>query len=109
MKIAKVAFGLVGLWMAAFTPYAIVCLGRTCFYDHELFSPKVVMIPSILIKLSAVINPWVYGMSHPAFKKAFKEYVFSVKASGQGVPLKQDGSRKSIAGPVAVENISMDS
>lgn len=105
VKIAKVAFGLVGLWMAAFTPYAIVCLG-TCFYDHELFSPKIVMIPSIIIKLSATINPWVYGMSHPAFKKAFKEYVFNVKASSAPVP-KADGSRKSIQN-VAAENISMD-
>lgn len=105
VKIAKVAFGLVGLWMAAFTPYAIVCLG-TCFYDHELFSPKIVMIPSIIIKLSATINPWVYGMSHPAFKKAFKEYVFNVKSSAAAAP-KPDGSRKSVQA-AAVENISLD-
>lgn len=106
VKIAKVAFGLVGLWMAAFTPYAIVCLG-TCFYDHELFSPKIVMIPSIIIKMSATINPWVYGMSHPAFKKAFKEYVFNVKSSAAAI--KPDGSRKSLGGAAAaVENISLD-
>lgn len=105
VKIAKVAFGLVGLWMAAFTPYAIVCLG-TCFYDHELFSPKIVMIPSIIIKMSATINPWVYGMSHPAFKKAFREYVFNVKASA-AAPKADGGSRKSVQG-AAVENISLD-
>lgn len=108
VKIAKVAFGLVGLWMAAFTPYAIVCLG-TCFYDHELFSPKIVMIPSIIIKLSATINPWVYGMSHPAFKKAFKEYVFNVKPStGSKKVADGGGSRKSLAAGPVVEKISLD-
>ncbi|CAN7991926.1 unnamed protein product [Ixodes pacificus] len=67
LRVAKVSLALVLLWTVAWTPYAIVALlgitGR-----RNLLTPWGSMAPAMFCKSAAVLDPFVYGLSHPSFR-----------------------------------------
>lgn len=67
MKLAKVASGIIGLWVAAWTPYAVVAL-LGIFSKRHLITPLVSMVPALFCKTAACLDPFVYALSHPRFK-----------------------------------------
>ncbi|XP_050721923.1 opsin, ultraviolet-sensitive-like [Eriocheir sinensis] len=62
---------LVGLWAISWTPYALVVLVSVSFSNCVL-TPLLSTMPSIFCKASACLNPYVYGLSLPAFKKELR-------------------------------------
>ncbi|XP_064081546.1 opsin Rh5-like isoform X2 [Macrobrachium nipponense] len=72
VKLAKVASGIIGLWVLAWTPYAIVAL-LGIFNQRRLITPIVSMIPAIFCKTAACLDPYVYALSHPRFKAEIRK------------------------------------
>ncbi|KAA0192421.1 hypothetical protein HAZT_HAZT009348 [Hyalella azteca] len=67
MRLTRVAAGIVLLWFAAWTPYAVVALlGVTG--NQAALSPLVSLVPALACKLAACIDPYVYALSHPRCK-----------------------------------------
>lgn len=71
IKLAKIAFCLITLWVLSWSPYAIVAL-MGIFYDQSLITPTASMIPGLFAKSSSIANPFVYALSHPKFKTEIK-------------------------------------
>lgn len=67
LSIAKIAVGLVALWLVAWTPYAVVALMGVSGHHHFL-TPGVTMLPALFAKLSACINPFIVISHLIAFK-----------------------------------------
>lgn len=70
IAIAKTAATLIGLWLVSWTPYAVVAL-IGAFGRPDLIHPSWSMIPALTAKTAATIDPFVYSLSHPKFKKEF--------------------------------------
>nr|QWV42664.1 ultraviolet sensitive opsin 1 [Lilioceris merdigera] len=67
LRIAKAAITICFLFVASWTPYAIVAL-IGAFGDQNLLTPGVTMIPALTCKLVACIDPYVYAISHPKYR-----------------------------------------
>lgn len=68
LRVAKIALALVLLWVAAWTPYAVVALlGITG--QRRALTPLSAMLPAVFCKTAAVLDPFLYGLSHPSFRK----------------------------------------
>nr|BAQ54896.1 opsin, short-wavelength sensitive type [Epiophlebia superstes] len=67
IRIAKVAIGIVFLFICAWTPYAMVAIVG-CFSNKHLLTPTLCMFPAIACKTVACIDPWVYAINHPRFR-----------------------------------------
>jgi r-opsin len=78
IKLAKIAFCLITLWVLSWSPYAIVAL-IGIFYDQSLLTPTASMLPGLFAKTSSVLNPFVYALSHPKFKAEVKKNIFKVE------------------------------
>lgn len=70
IKLAVIVIGVIGLWFAAWTPYAIVCLLGISGNQNRL-SPLGSMLPAIFCKTAACIDPYVYAVTHPRFRLEF--------------------------------------
>lgn len=64
------AVKLVGLWFLAWTPYATVALMGIMGYKQYL-TPLISSIPALFCKAASCINPFLYFINHPRFKKEF--------------------------------------
>ncbi|KAJ8983472.1 hypothetical protein NQ317_014930 [Molorchus minor] len=64
LRIAKAAITVCFLFVASWTPYAVLALIGG-FGDQSLLTPGVSMIPALNCKLVACIDPYVYAISHP--------------------------------------------
>lgn len=67
IRIAKAAITVCFLYIAAWTPYAVLAL-IGAFGDRSLLTPGVTMIPAICCKLVACFDPYVYAISHPKYR-----------------------------------------
>ncbi|KAF7278024.1 hypothetical protein GWI33_008944 [Rhynchophorus ferrugineus] len=67
LRIAKAAITICFLFVASWTPYAVLALIGT-FGDQTLLTPGVSMIPALNCKLVACIDPYIYAISHPKFR-----------------------------------------
>nr|XP_053646940.1 uncharacterized protein LOC128698619 [Cherax quadricarinatus] len=67
VQLAKVASGIIGMWVAAWTPYAVVAL-LGIFQQRAIITPLVSMIPALFAKTASCFDPYVYALSHPRFK-----------------------------------------
>lgn len=67
VKLAKLSAVLIGIWLLAWTPYAVVAL-IGIFGDQSLLTPTVTMFPAMFAKVAAILNPLIYGHSHPRFR-----------------------------------------
>lgn len=70
MKLSLVVVGVIILWFVAWTPYSIVALLGISGNEDKI-SPFGSMIPAVFCKASACIDPYVYSISHPRFRKEF--------------------------------------
>jgi len=75
IKLAKIAFCLITLWVLSWSPYAIVAL-IGIFYDQSMLTPTASMLPALFAKSSSFLNPFVYALSHPKFKAEIKKNFF---------------------------------
>lgn len=101
MKVALVVIGIVGLWFLAWTPYAVVAL-LGISNNHDYLTPLGSMIPAVFCKTSAVMNPLIYAVNHPRYKKELHrmlgcslsntaaDYQTSYVSKSSGVGEKQD-------------------
>lgn len=81
---------LIALWTIAWTPYAIVSLVGL-FTDGHLITPEVSMYPAAFAKCASLIDSYVYGLSHPAFKKVLESKLIFL-----GLWNKNSGIKKTI-------------
>jgi len=74
MKIAKVAFTNVMLWVVAWTPYAVnTFLGICSEGTRAMITPVGSQSGAFFAKLASVLNPIVFAMSHPKYREALGE------------------------------------
>lgn len=74
LKLAKIAATLIILWLMSWTPYAIVAL-LGIFSDQKLLTPTASMFPALFAKMASVVDPFVYGHSHPRFRYEIRRLV----------------------------------
>lgn len=67
IRIAKAAITVCFLFVASWTPYAVMAL-IGAFGDQALLTPGVTMIPALTCKLVACIDPYIYAISHPRYR-----------------------------------------
>nr|ANN11834.1 ultraviolet wavelength sensitive opsin 1 [Chrysochroa saundersii tonkinensis]APY20579.1 ultraviolet sensitive opsin 1 [Chrysochroa saundersii tonkinensis] len=67
IRIAKVALTITFLYVASWTPYAVVAM-IGAFGDQSLLTPGITMIPSCFCKCVACLDPYVYALSHPRYR-----------------------------------------
>lgn len=67
VRIAKAAITVCFLYVAAWTPYAVLSL-IGAFGDQSLLTPGVTMIPACACKMVACFDPYVYAISHPKYR-----------------------------------------
>ena len=84
---ALIILSLALLFLAAWTPYAVVSLiGQFGPLDDDgkakWLSPLTTSIPSFFAKTAIVLNPLVYGFSHPQFRRIFRQIRFHIGNNG---------------------------
>ena len=60
-RLWMVCISVVAIWFLSWTPYAMVFILPTIGYPH-LVTTHIDMIPAVFCKLSAAVNPFVYGL-----------------------------------------------
>nr|BAQ54871.1 opsin, short-wavelength sensitive type [Anax parthenope] len=74
IRIAKVAIGIVILFICAWTPYAMVAM-MGCFSDRVFLTPTMSMLPAVACKTVACIDPWIYAINHPRFRAEIQKKI----------------------------------
>ncbi|XP_058121244.1 uncharacterized protein LOC131263107 isoform X2 [Anopheles coustani] len=67
IRIAKAAITVCFLFVASWTPYAVLAL-IGAFGDKSLLTPGVTMFPACACKFVACLDPYVYAISHPRYR-----------------------------------------
>ncbi|XP_049547087.1 opsin, ultraviolet-sensitive-like isoform X2 [Anopheles darlingi] len=67
IRIAKAAITVCFLFVASWTPYAVLALIGS-FGDKSLLTPGVTMFPACACKFVACLDPYVYAISHPRYR-----------------------------------------
>nr|CAD7589396.1 unnamed protein product [Timema genevievae] len=82
IRIAKAAISICFLFVAAWTPYAVMAL-IGAFGNKAMLTPGVTMIPACTCKLVACLDPYVYAISHPRYRVELQKRVpwLSIKES----------------------------
>lgn len=73
MRLVKVVLCLILLWLISWTPYAVVAL--LGLVDQRYISPTSSMIPALFAKTSSVVNPYLYGLTNPRFKRELRRKI----------------------------------
>ncbi|XP_069575424.1 melanopsin-like [Brachyistius frenatus] len=68
-RMAKVALGVILLFVVSWSPYSVVALTATAGYAH-LLTPYMNSIPAVIAKASAIHNPIIYAITHPKYRAA---------------------------------------
>ncbi|XP_014218018.1 opsin, ultraviolet-sensitive-like, partial [Copidosoma floridanum] len=63
----QAAITIVFLFVASWTPYAVMAL-TGAFGNRALLTPGVTMIPACTCKTVACLDPYVYAISHPRYR-----------------------------------------
>lgn len=71
IRLALVVFLVIGLWFAAWTPYAIVSLLGIA-NRLDLITPLSSMIPALFCKTASCMDPYIYAVTHSRFKAEIK-------------------------------------
>lgn len=82
-KLAAIVFYVIGLWFAAWTPYALVALLGIAGLENWL-TPLVSMIPALFCKIAACVDPYLYSLTHPRFKKELEQLLRCEKPQSMG-------------------------
>lgn len=100
IRTAQVVVMLVLAYLTAWTPYAVVTLVGQ--FGPAQLSPMATAVPAYFAKTAVVLDPLVYGFSHPHFRASLKHYLSNVLANGAPP---QGHAHKGAAGlQVAVSN-----
>lgn len=83
IKLAILVITVIALFFVSWTPYAIVSL-LGIFGKKELITPTVSMIPALFCKTTACINPFIYVINHPIFRKEFKKIILRNRSLRRG-------------------------
>lgn len=75
-KLMIVVVNVIVLWFLAWTPYSIVAL-LGIFGKNEYLTPWASMLPAVFCKASACLNPYLYSMTHPQFKKEIFRFFYT--------------------------------
>ncbi|TNM97636.1 hypothetical protein fugu_013882 [Takifugu bimaculatus] len=67
--LAKVALGVILLFVVSWAPYSAVALTATAGYAH-LLTPYMNSVPAVIAKASAIHNPIIYAITHPKYRAA---------------------------------------
>nr|WCQ76389.1 ultraviolet sensitive opsin 2 [Capnodis tenebrionis] len=67
IRIAKVAITICFLFVASWTPYAVLAM-IGAFGDQSLLTPGFAMVPACTCKIVACVDPYVYALSHPRYR-----------------------------------------
>lgn len=90
IKLAFLVMAVIALFFVSWTPYAVVTLlgvtGR-----KDLLTPITSMIPALFCKTAACINPFIYIITHPKFRKEFKKMLFRDKSRRMSSTIKTIG------------------
>lgn len=73
-RMAKVALGVIVLFIVSWSPYSVVALTATAGYAH-LLTPYMNSVPAVIAKASAIHNPIIYAIKHPKYRAAIGRYV----------------------------------
>uniref|UniRef100_H3CBM4 Rhodopsin n=1 Tax=Tetraodon nigroviridis TaxID=99883 RepID=H3CBM4_TETNG len=65
--LAKVALGVILLFIVSWSPYSVVALTATAGHAH-LLTPYMNSIPAVIAKASAIHNPIIYAITHPKYR-----------------------------------------
>ncbi|CAH0729312.1 unnamed protein product, partial [Brenthis ino] len=79
VKLAALVIMVIALFFVSWTPYAIVAL-LGIFGRKDLITPVTSMIPALFCKTAACINPFIYIITHPTFRKEFQKMLFKDKS-----------------------------
>ncbi|KAK9878779.1 hypothetical protein WA026_022192 [Henosepilachna vigintioctopunctata] len=72
VRIAKAAITICFLFVASWTPYAVLAL-IGAFGDQSVLTPGVTMIPACACKFVACLDPYVYAISHPRYRQELQK------------------------------------
>ncbi|XP_067463124.1 melanopsin-like [Thunnus thynnus] len=78
-RLAKVALGVILLFVVSWSPYSVVALTATVGYAH-LLTPYMNSVPAVIAKASAIHNPIIYAITHPKYRAAIGRYVPLLRA-----------------------------
>jgi r-opsin len=67
IRVAKIAMMNITLWVAAWTPYAAICL-QGAVGNQDKITPLVTILPALIAKSASIFNPIVYAISHPKYR-----------------------------------------
>nr|ALH22343.1 UV-sensitive opsin [Ellychnia sp. GJM-2015]APY20601.1 ultraviolet sensitive opsin [Ellychnia sp. CRS-2017] len=84
IKIAKVAIMVCFLFVASWTPYAVLAL-IGAFGNQSLLTPGVTMIPALTCKFVACLDPYVYALSHPRYRMELQKRLPWLAIKEEGV------------------------
>ncbi|KAM3603775.1 uncharacterized protein V6R79_001915 [Siganus canaliculatus] len=73
-RLAKVALGVILLFIVSWSPYSAVALTATAGYAH-LLTPYMNSVPAVIAKASAIHNPIIYAITHPKYRAAIGRHV----------------------------------
>ncbi|XP_071769310.1 melanopsin-like [Centroberyx gerrardi] len=73
-RLAKVALGVILLFIISWSPYSVVALTATAGYAN-LLTPYMNSVPAVIAKASAIHNPIIYAITHPKYRAAIGRYV----------------------------------
>ncbi|XP_076365851.1 opsin, ultraviolet-sensitive-like [Tachypleus tridentatus] len=88
IKLAKLVFALISFWMISWTPYAVVALLGISF-NQQLLTPTISVVPALFCKTASVLDPFLYGLSHPRFKAALREKFSYLQNTGKNTNRKR--------------------
>lgn len=71
IRLALVVLIIIGLWFAAWTPYAVVALLGIAG-QSQLITPLSSMIPALFCKTASCVDPFVYAVTNQKFKEELK-------------------------------------
>ena len=69
VRMAKISFYTVGLWVMAWTPYLIIAWYGRLSPTADRLTPLAGIWGAVFAKSAAVYNPLVYAISHPRYRK----------------------------------------
>ncbi|XP_013190166.1 opsin, ultraviolet-sensitive-like [Amyelois transitella] len=90
IKLAALVMAVIALFFISWTPYAVVAL-LGIFGRKDLITPLSSMIPALFCKTAACINPFIYIITHPNFRKEFKKLLYRDKSRRMGGTMKTIG------------------
>ncbi|XP_026755440.3 opsin Rh3-like [Galleria mellonella] len=90
IKLAFLVMAVIALFFISWTPYAVIAL-IGIFGRKDLITPISSMIPALFCKTAACINPFIYIISHPNFRKEFKKIFYFNKSRRMEGTIKTTG------------------